>query len=173
VTRDYAFDLSGTPPMLSVYGGKITTFRRLAEHAMEKLAPLLGERGGSWTAAAPLPGGDFPVEGFEGLVARIAAAHPYLDKRDARRLARAYGTRVWRLLEGSRAKSDLGRDFGAGLFEREVQYLLEEEFARSGQDIVWRRSKLGLRMSPDEIAALDAYVAANAPVPRGARARPR
>jgi glycerol-3-phosphate dehydrogenase len=161
-TRDYVLTTeggeAGKPLLLNVFGGKITTYRRLAEAAMEKLAPALPARGKPWTATSPLPGGDFPVDGFEALVARIAAEHPDLDARTARRLARAYGTRVWRLLEGARSAADLGRSFGAGLTEREVGYLIDHEFARSAEDIAWRRSKLGLRLGPDEIAALDRFI---------------
>jgi glycerol-3-phosphate dehydrogenase len=161
-TRDYVLTTeggAGQPFLLNVFGGKITTFRRLAEAAMEKLSPHLPARGGPWTAHAPLPGGDFPVDGFDKLVADVANADPFVDARTVRRWVRAYGTRVADLTNGLRSADDLGRDFGAGLCEREVDYLIGTEFARSAADIVWRRSKLGLRMSADEIDALDAHVA--------------
>ena len=163
-TRDYVLTLDapqGAAPLLSVYGGKITTYRRLAEAALAKLAPLLppprGERPG-WTGRTALPGGDFPAQGFEALVADTARAHPYLDAALVRRLCRAYGTRVAPLIGAAQTQSALGRDFGAGLTEAEVRYLLAEEWAMSAQDIVWRRSKLGLRLSPAQIDALEAYV---------------
>ena len=147
VTRDYAFGIeadAGGPPVLSVYGGKITTYRRLAEHALEKLAPFVSGRRGSWTGAAPLPGGDLPGADFERFLADVQRRYPWLPAGLARRLARAYGTRIFRLLGDARALSDLGRDLGRGLTEREVAYLVETEWARGAEDILWRRSKLGL-----------------------------
>jgi glycerol-3-phosphate dehydrogenase len=163
-TRDYVLTTEGgegLPFLLNVFGGKITTFRRLAEAALEKLAPHLPRRGGAWTAAAPLPGGDFPVDGFEPLVADVTRAYPFIESRTVRRWVRAYGTRVADMTSGAKSLTDFGLDFGAGLLQREVDYLIEYEFARSAADIVWRRSKLGLRLTVAQIAALDAYVAAH------------
>jgi glycerol-3-phosphate dehydrogenase len=165
-TRDYVLTLdepAGSAPLLSVFGGKITTARRLAEAAVEKLsAAVPALRTPSWTAAAHLPGGDFPVEGFEGLVERISATRPWLDRKLARRLARAYGTRAETLLEGAKAMPDLGRVFGADLTEREVAWLMSQEWAVSTEDVLFRRSKLGLRFSPEQRQALDDYMAAKA-----------
>ncbi|MCZ7676768.1 MAG: glycerol-3-phosphate dehydrogenase [Roseovarius sp.] len=161
-TRDYVLRLEaggdGDAPLLNVFGGKITTYRRLAEKVLEQLAPHLGAQAGPWTAGAPLPGGDFAVDGAARLVADLAGTHPFLDARSARRLVRAYGTEARQVLAGARHAADLGRDFGAGLFEREVRWLMEKEFARTAEDVVWRRSKLGLRMSAAEIAALETWM---------------
>ena len=159
-TRDYVLKLErdGGAPLLNVFGGKITTYRRLAEGAMARLGEAMTV-GDPWTARAPLPGGDFPVDGVEALVEALRDAHPFLTERWALRLVRAYGTDAARMLEGARAQADLGRSFGATLSEREVEWLRAHEFARTAEDVVWRRSKLGLRMGGDEIAALDAWMA--------------
>ena len=147
VTRDYILDLQageGQTPLLSIYGGKITTYRRLAEHAMEKLGPWMAGARGPWTGGSPLPGGDMPQGDFSAFLTALRQRYPFLPERLSLRLARAYGTRVERVLGGARSLADLGRDLGAGLSEREVDYLVAEEFAREPEDIVWRRSKLGL-----------------------------
>ncbi|HEX8665727.1 MAG TPA: glycerol-3-phosphate dehydrogenase [Beijerinckiaceae bacterium] len=147
MTRDYVFDVEGgdgRPPVLSVFGGKITTYRRLAEHAMEKLASFLPGLKPAWTAGAPLPGGDFPGADFDAYLAELRRARPWLPPDLARRLGRAYGTRAERVLGGAASLADLGEDLGAGLTEREASYLVETEWARTPDDILWRRSKLGL-----------------------------
>jgi glycerol-3-phosphate dehydrogenase len=161
VTRDYVLALdapAGVPALLNVIGGKITTFRRLAGAAVDKLLPYLPHRESAWDAATRLPGGDFPVDGVDRLVGELAAAHPYLEAPHLRRLVRAYGTRAALLLEGARSNADLGRRFGADLTEREVAYLMANEWAETANDVVWRRSKLGLHMSPADIGALDAWM---------------
>jgi glycerol-3-phosphate dehydrogenase len=155
VTRDYMFELDRGwdgkgPPLLSIFGGKITTYRKLAEHALEKL----GVAGRSWTAGAPLPGGDIPALDFDGFVAAQAAAFPWAPAPLLRRLARAYGTRMDGVLGDARAIEDLGQQFGAGLTAAEVIYLVRHEFARSAEDVLWRRSKLGLHMNEAERASL-------------------
>lgn len=164
-TRDYVLelDLPGGTPLLSIYGGKITTYRRLAEEALEKLAPYLkGTKAKEgWTAHAALPGGDFDVSSVEALTAEIKRDYPFLTQAHASRLVHAYGTRAAKLLAHAKSADDLGRDFGATLTEREVRYLMANEWAVSAEDIVWRRSKLGLRLSGEEILALDAWLAAN------------
>lgn len=164
-TRDYVFelDLPGGAPLLSIYGGKITTYRRLAEEALQKLAPWLkGTKAREgWTAHAPLPGGDVDVSSVEALIADISRDYPFLTPAHAGRLVHAYGTRAGSLLAQAKSMADLGRDFGATLTEREVRYLMAHEWAVSAEDIVWRRSKLGLRMSREEVAALDAWLAAH------------
>ena len=158
-TRDYVLRLdTAGPPLLNVFGGKITTYRRLAESALTRLAPVFPQASGAWTARVPLPGGDFPQDGFQALVAQVAAAHPFLDPALARRLVRAYGTEALVLLNGATSKADLGRDFGAGLTEAEVRWLVTREFARTAEDIVWRRSKLGLRMTSAQVAELDDHL---------------
>jgi glycerol-3-phosphate dehydrogenase len=152
VTRDYVLELTGgggRPALLSVFGGKITTFRRLAEHALEKLAPLLGSRAGAgWTAAAKLPGGDIAADDFERYQAEFAARHAFLPARLAARLAGAYGTRAERVLDGAGSLAALGADLGGGMTEAEVAYLVAEEFARTAEDILWRRSRLALTAPP-------------------------
>jgi len=160
-TRDYVLRLDRAgPPLLNVFGGKITTYRRLAQSALARLAPFFPAAGGDWTARVPLPGGDFPQDGFAALVARLSAAHPFLDPAQARRLARAYGTEAFALLAGATTAADLGHDFGAGLTEAELRWLMAREYARTAEDVVWRRTKLGLRMTAAEIAALDRWMAA-------------
>jgi glycerol-3-phosphate dehydrogenase len=157
-TRDYVLHLNaatGLAPSLSVYGGKLTTYRRLAEHALEKLEPHLPEaaRGkGGWSGTKPLPGGNFPVDGFEALVSEIAARYPFLGQRQARRLTRGYGMDVFEMLGDAKSAADLGRAFGAGLTSREIAWLTGREWALTADDILWRRSKLGLHMSPAERA---------------------
>ncbi len=157
-TRDYVLtlDTSGAP-MLSVFGGKITTYRRLAEAALAKLTPVL-PMGAAWTARVPLPGGDFAVGDVARLIADLRRDYPFLTERWARRLIRAYGTEAHGMLGGAQGAAELGRDFGATLTETEVRWLVTHEFARSAADIVWRRSKLGLRMTAEQIAALDDWM---------------
>ncbi|SIP86509.1 homodimeric glycerol 3-phosphate dehydrogenase (quinone) [Paracoccus thiocyanatus] len=165
-TRDYVLGLDDAgAPLLNVFGGKITTYRRLAEAAMARLAPFFPQAGGDWTAGVPLPGGDFPVDGAADLLARLRAAHPFLPARLARRLVRSYGTDAFLLLDGAASMADMGRDFGAGLTEAEVSWLLRQEFARSAEDILWRRSKLGLHMDDTQRRALDSYLRARLAAP--------
>jgi glycerol-3-phosphate dehydrogenase len=159
-------DLSeeGGAPLLSVFGGKITTYRRLAEAALAKLGDHLPAAAGpSWTGSAPLPGGDFPKEAFEAEVARLRSRHPFLDPSLAIRLLRAYGTRGERILEVAQSAADLGRVFGANLTEREVLYLMDQEWAETAEDVLWRRSKLGLRLTPAQAAALDSFMRSRLP----------
>ena len=163
-TRDYVLTLEADPglaPLLSVFGGKITTHRRLAEAVLEKLAPHLPDRQGAkagWTGQEPLPGGDFPAQGFDILVSEIQRLHPYLSQAHAWRLARAYGTRAKSLLEGAQSLADLGPSFGSDLTEREVLYLAKEEWALTADDVLWRRSKLGLRLDTAAKARLAEYM---------------
>ena len=164
-TRDYVLDLdtAGGAPLLNVFGGKITTYRRLAESALAKLAPTFPAAPGAWTARVPLPGGDFPHDGVAALTAGLRARYPFLTGYWAGRLVRAYGTEATAILGDARAAADLGRDFGATLTEAEVRWLVSREFARTADDILWRRSKLGLRLGKDQVAELDAFVAELAP----------
>lgn len=172
-TRDYVFelDLPGGLPLLSIYGGKITTYRRLAEEALQKLAPYLkGTKAKEgWTAHAALPGGDFDVSAVDALIAELRRDYPFLTLAHANRLAHAYGTRAAKMLGTAKSPADLGQPFGATLTEREVRYLMANEWAVSAEDIVWRRSKLGLRLSKDEVAALDQWLQANRTQPANAR----
>jgi glycerol-3-phosphate dehydrogenase len=125
------------------------------------LAPCLPQRGGlaaGWTASAPLPGGEFGIDDFDAQVSGLRRTFPFLDPRQATRLVRAYGTHAKTILGSARTAADLGTAFGASLSEAEVRYLMEHEWARTAEDVVWRRTKLGLRMTPGEIGALDAWM---------------
>ncbi|MCO5147667.1 MAG: glycerol-3-phosphate dehydrogenase [Aquamicrobium sp.] len=160
-TRDYVLMAeapAGEAPLIDVFGGKITTYRRLAEHMLEKIEGFLGPRGAKWTASAPLPGGDFAPDGFEREVASLRAAYPFLEAAHAARLVRLYGTRARVLLGPARAVADLGRHFGADLYEAEIRYLMTHEWAATAEDVLWRRTKRGLRLTPREAAALEDYM---------------
>ena len=157
-TRAYVLELNGTPPLLSVFGGKITTHRRLAEAAMTRLAPFFPEMSGPWTAGAPLPGGDFPWHGAHALTQDLHARFPFLGAGTAARLVRTYGTLAAGIFEGTRSFADTGLLFGAGLTQLEVDWLLANEWARSADDILWRRTKLGLWMPGWGAEALARYL---------------
>jgi glycerol-3-phosphate dehydrogenase len=160
VTRDYVLELDeadGGAPLLSVFGGKITTYRKLAEHALEKLKPHFPRSGPAWTHAAPLPGGDMPDADFDAFLAAFRGRWPWLPAELARRYARAYGTRAERLLAGANGINDLGQHFGDDLYGREVEYLVDKEWAMTAADVLWRRSKLGLHLAPDTATALQAW----------------
>lgn len=158
-TREYVLSLDGNQaPLLSVFGGKITTHRKLAEAALAKIAPFFPTMGNAWTARAPLPGGDFPIDGAVALAAGICRDHPFVDEALARRLVRTYGTDARRILSGSKQASDLGEDFGAGITARELDWTIGREWVRNADDFLWRRTKLGLRMLPDQAQAIDDYI---------------
>ncbi len=162
-TRDYVLKtdvLDGTAPLINIFGGKITTYRRLSEAVLVEIGKYAGARGKSWTATAPLPGGDFPVEGFGELLAKLRGAYPFLSPSHALRLARAYGTRAFELLGKAKSASDLGRHFGADLYEAEVVYVMRAEWAVDAGDVLWRRSKRGLRLTKTEAQELDAWMTA-------------
>jgi glycerol-3-phosphate dehydrogenase len=166
VTRDYELEVSGgadEPVLLSVFGGKITTYRKLAEHAMERLQPLLGGSDKTWTGHTPLPGGDIPASknpdnDFEQFVAHTQSRWPFLPTTTTRRLVRAYGTCVAHILGNAKSLSELGEDFGGGLSRAEVDYLREKEWAITADDILWRRSKLGLHVPEDTPEKLTTYL---------------
>jgi glycerol-3-phosphate dehydrogenase len=162
ITRDYALELDAPragAPLLSIFGGKITTYRRLAEAALLRLAPSLPsfamQRAG-WTAFTALPGGTCEPH---GLAHKLARKHPFLGPTHASRLAATYGERAQLILAGARTSADLGMAFGATLTEAEVRYLMRQEFARTAADVLWRRTKLGLAFSNAETAALDRFMA--------------
>src|SRR5262245_18238583 len=160
LSRDYVLALDAGPdaaPLLSIYGGKITTARRLAETALARLAPFLRPRP-TWTDRVPLPGGDFPWDGLGALVERARQRWPFLAEAHALRLARAYGTRLERILGDAKRLEDLGTCFGADLTAAEVRYLMRHEWAATADDILWRRSKLGLWLQPHEQEALKKFV---------------
>jgi glycerol-3-phosphate dehydrogenase len=164
IGREYELILderSGEAPLLTVYGGKITTYRRLAEDAMGRLAHLF-PASRSWTAQSRLPGGDFAYDGFEALVERTLQRWPFLSDDHAGRLVHAYGTRVEKVLNNASRLDELGQCFGADLTAAEVRYLMQREWAQTADDVLWRRSKLGLRFSQAERAALADFMAKEA-----------
>lgn len=161
-TRDYVLELDhgeGRAPLLSVFGGKITTYRKLAEHALEKLAGTLGPLGAPWTAGPPLPGGDMPGADFEGCLSRFQQDHAWLPADLARRYLRNYGTRAERLLDGAADLAGLGEHLGDGLYEAELRYLMRHEWAETAEDVLWRRSKLGLHLDAPTKGRLDDWFA--------------
>jgi glycerol-3-phosphate dehydrogenase len=147
-------------PLLNVFGGKLTTYRRLSEHALEKIGEAIGTKGQSWTAASHLPGGDFAVDGYEAEVTRLMQRHAFLSEGHARRLVRRYGTKAQVILEGVNGAEGLGRHFGSNLYEAEVRYLVDQEWAMTAQDVLWRRTKEGLRLTEQEARSLEEYMAA-------------
>ena len=162
-TRDYVLrwqSESDSALLLNIFGGKITTYRRLAEAVLEKVEVKLGPKKAAWTAEVPLPGGDFPMEGFSDILTLVRKKYPFLDTHQAVRLLRAYGTQIYNVLGNATSESDLGRDFGNGLFEKEVRYLMTEEWAQCADDIVWRRSKLGIGMTSNQLSDLDNWMQA-------------
>ncbi|KVM08382.1 glycerol-3-phosphate dehydrogenase [Burkholderia ubonensis] len=166
VTRDYRLEMDdgAGAPLLSVFGGKITTFRKLAEEAGDLLCRALGRDAAPWTAGAPLPGGDIANAKFDAFAAQFAARHPWLPAELARRYARAYGTRAERMVGNAKSLADLGAAIAPGIHEAELRYLRDVEWATRAQDVLWRRSKLGLHVAPGTLdavtAALDAWFAA-------------
>lgn len=151
VTRDYVFDLDApenAAPVLSVFGGKLTTYRRLAEHALGELLPRLNVVSSPWTRGSALPGGDIPGLDIEAFSAAAMRRFPFAPPRMIRRMSRAYGTRIERVLGQARRSEDLGEEIAPGLFEAELEYLRTKEWARSADDVLWRRSKLGLALDP-------------------------
>ncbi len=161
-TRDYVLKLDEAgAPLLNIFGGKITTYRRLAQSAVDQFKPFFPGMGGEWTAGAALAGGDFAVDGVDDLIDGLMRDYPFLDPRWAQRLVRGYGTDAAHILDDAKQANDLGQNFGATLTEREVRWLMAHEFAQRADDVVWRRSKLGLRMSAEEISALDDWMKAH------------
>ncbi len=174
-TRDYVLSLSEDrgAPLLNVFGGKITTYRKLAEAALARLSPHFEHAGADWTAGVALPGGDFEVDGVDRLVKDLKAAHPFLTEAWALRLVRAYGTEAAQIVAGAGTASDLGPDFGATLTGAEVRWQMEHEFAREAADVVWRRTRLGLKMNQAQVDELETWMRqqreVQMPPPRAAR----
>ncbi len=167
ITRDYKLAIDGeAAPLLSVFGGKITTFRKLAEEAVDMIAPRLGNQRGTWTEHACLPGGDLygapqnrAVLEFDGWVGTLQQTYRWLPPKVVARYARAYGTRTHKLLEGRRSVADMGEQLADGLYAAELEYLIQHEWASSGADILWRRSKLGLHLPAGTEQAIDQWIA--------------
>jgi glycerol-3-phosphate dehydrogenase len=159
VTRDYALEGDFAPnraPLLSVLGGKITTFRRLAEEALDMLVPSLGRVRPVWTAAAALPGGDIAGADFDSFLNDLRHRYTWLPAQLLRRYARAYGTRIHRLLDTMSSVAGLGQEYGDGVYEAEIDYLVKREWARTPEDVLWRRSKLGLHVTAATVEQLSA-----------------
>ena len=168
-TRDYVLDFhGGAAPILNVFGGKITTFRRLSEEAVNKFEATFPQMSGAWTRGATLPGGDMSVNGHAVVAEQLFRSCRGLPAEVSRRLARTYGTESLDVLGGASSLSELGQYFGGGLYEREVEYLMDAEWARSGDDILWRRTKLGLRLDDEGRHRLDEFIAARRSVIRPA-----
>jgi glycerol-3-phosphate dehydrogenase len=166
VTRDYVLRLDqdkGNAPVLSVFGGKITTYRRLAEQALEKLAPWFPGMRPAWTAAAFLPGGTIPGGDTARFEQHIADRHPQLPRSLVVGLARRHGTLAYQVIGDAANAAAWGEHFGAGLYAREVDYLVEHEWARSVEDVLWRRTKAGLHLEPERREGLARYLARRAP----------
>jgi len=169
VTRDYIFDIDpklpapSNAPMLSIFGGKITTYRKLAEHALDKLQPAFPKMSKAWTAGAALPGGDIADADFDRWLGGFRQRFPFLAPALAEHYGRLYGTRADTLLDGAHSIADLGRHFGALLYEREVGFLQQTEWAIEAEDILDRRTKHGLHLTPDERTAFTAWLAGAAP----------
>lgn len=164
-TRDYVLrqdGASGDAPLLNVFGGKITTYRVLAEAVLEMIEANLQARRPAWTKRASLPGGDFPLDGFAALLTEVQGKYPFLDAEQSERMVRAYGTLIYDFLADASTLSDLGVDFGQGLTEREVAYLMENEWARTAEDVLWRRTKLGIEADDALFAALNDWMSAHA-----------
>ena len=174
VTRDYVFELDtgerGAAPLLSIYGGKITTFRKLAEHALDRLAKHL-PMGPAWTRDAHLPGGGIEGADFSAFLWPLGERYPFLAPETLLRLARAYGTRIHEVLGSARSQDDLGEHFGHGVFEAELRYLMDEEFADTGDDVLWRRSRLGLHLDDHACERITNWYAARSSHPAPAFAR--
>ncbi|UWQ17958.1 glycerol-3-phosphate dehydrogenase [Jannaschia sp. M317] len=158
-TREYVLKVDDAgAPVLNVFGGKITTYRKLAEAAMEKIEAHLPTASGGWTHDAPLPGGDFPVDGVQRLVTGLETDYPFLSPTWARRLVRHYGTEARDVLGDAKTLDDLGPDFGGTLTGAEVRWLMSREWARTAEDVLWRRSKLGLRVQGAAVARVQQFM---------------
>jgi glycerol-3-phosphate dehydrogenase len=159
-TRDYVLRLAdgAGAPVVNVFGGKLTTYRRLAQKVVDMIGEKIGRKGGQWTRSGALPGGDFPTTGYEALAAELVQDYPGLPTALLRRLARSYGTLTRTLLGEAKSVADLGQHFGSDLYAREVGYLAANEWAVTAHDILWRRSKLGLRLDAAQWALLERYL---------------
>lgn len=173
VTRDYRLELDATrAPLLSVFGGKLTTYRRLAEEALARLLPVLGvDARGRWTASTPLPGGDIPGADFRGFHVALRKRWPWLPEATTQRLARAYGTRTGAVLRNARSPAQLGREILPGFHESELDYLHQTEWALTAEDVLWRRTKFGLHAPASAAMELGRLLAAIPVPPDSAAAR--
>ncbi len=153
VTRDFVLDVNGTayePVLLNIFGGKLTTYRYLAEKALEKISPWLPDESEAWTDTKVLPGGDIQVENIQNYIEEQKKKYPELSPELINRLIRLYGTRANKILNGTKTEDDLGEHFGSNLYSKEVSYLVKNEWATTADDILWRRTKLGIRFTPEQ-----------------------
>ena len=160
-SRDYEIKIdfgSNNAPVINIFGGKVTTYRKLAEIVIDKISAEIGKKDKPWTQFSKLPGGDFSVNDFESELEKFCSAHTFLKPEDATRLFSSYGKEAYQMLDGAKSETDLGTNFGFGLTETEVNWLINNEFARTQQDILWRRSKLGLSFLPDQIKKLEEFL---------------
>ncbi len=160
-TRDYILRSAAGPggaPAVNVFGGKITTYRRLAEEALTIAGASIGQRGSPWTAQAALPGGDFPISAAADLAVALRASHPFLAEQHAERLVRLYGTRAADALGGASSPEGLGELFGSDLYEAEVRFLVQREWAQTAEDVLWRRTKCGLRLTTSQAQRLAQFM---------------
>ncbi len=146
---------------MNIFGGKLTTYRRLSESALSAVESHQGTKGPAWTRDAAMPGGDFARTDRAQLLEGYVARYPFVPEKVLDRMLSCYGTRLPMVLGDARSAADLGRDFGAGLSEAEVRHLTTQEWAHTAEDILYRRTKLGLRMSPEQVAALSEHLATN------------
>jgi glycerol-3-phosphate dehydrogenase len=163
-TRDYILRVenqSEGSALINIFGGKITTYRKLSEAVLQKIEAVLGSKKPAWTKTTHLPGGDFPVDGFDDLRASLGEKYPFLDTAHTMRLAKSYGTIAFEILDGVKSRDDLGQCFGANLYKLEVDYLMKQEFAVYPDDILFRRTKLGLLLNDAEIDILKGYMHQN------------
>ena len=159
-TRDYELNLdeSGGAPVLNIYGGKLTTYRKLAEVALEMISPFFPNCKQPWTSCAPLPGGNFELGQVNELVITLCNDYKFLSESWSRRLLRTYGTDAWQMLGDAMNRSDLGIDFGATVTSRELDWTIDKEWVQCAEDFAWRRTRLGLRLIPDELNHIDSYI---------------
>lgn len=163
VTRDYVLHMTQSgPPMISIFGGKITTYRKLSEEVVDMLMPAINEQAPAWTERSSLPGGDIPDADFEAFAATLSQRYTWMPAAVLADYARNYGTRTDELLANCQSEADLGEDFGGGVYEVEVRYLISREWARTADDVLWRRSRKGLRVSADGAAQLEQWMQSNA-----------
>ena len=160
-TRDYVLRVDGDddePKVINIFGGKITTYRKLAESMLEKIGEAIGIKGAPWTEKSVLPGGDFDATKFEDFLSDVREKYPFLEQAQSERMARAYGTKIYNILNEAQKPSDLGEDFGEGLTEAEVRYQMEFEWVCDIEDILWRRTKLGIRLSDAQVNKLKQWM---------------
>jgi len=159
-TRDYIIRLntSAGAPVLNIFGGKITTYRKLAESALEDIDETIGSNTKPWTTGVHLPGGDVAVDGIDTLRGDLKTQLPFMDDFTIRRLIRQYGTQCQTIFGAIKSQDQLGKDFGHGITAHEIDWAIENEWVQKAEDFLWRRSKMGIRFSQEETAALDTYI---------------